>query len=279
MKPAALFTCSLSALIGFSALAQAQPETISPGRQILRACSETYKSLREFKGGASVISLSSIEIDQEAPTNLLRSADAQFDFVRDGRFNISGHDTEHDPFNITSTPQKTTTTYPTDNKGLPKDVEDVEMAVAGFTGVAATAPTTVPALLLDSGWGSPFSLKTDATLKGSEMFGGHECYVIVQKERGAPQTNTLWIDSKTFLLRGMREEQGSTSFAIGDATETGAPAAGPPAGQEQKLAKVLFSNQMHIFSIESTVPGEAELETAAKKDIDAAALATATKAN
>ena len=274
MKPATLFACSLSALVILSPLAHAQPETVSPARQILRACAATYQSLREFKGAARVISLSSIQVDQNAPGTVFDNADAEFDFVRNEHFNITGHDKGQKPFNITSTPQKTTTTWPHQNNGRPKEVEDIEMAVAGFTGVAGGAPTTVPALLLDSGWGSPFSLKNEATLKGSEMFGGHECYVLAQGNKAVTQTTTLWIDSKTFLLRGMREEESETSFPIPAPTGVEVPAGGFP-----KQAKVLFGNQMHVFSIEKTVPAEAELESAAKKMVDSAALDTALKAN
>ncbi len=259
---------ALSCLLALPSLAQAQ--TLSPAQQILRACANTYKSLHEFKGGASVISLTSLQIGKAAPGTHLRNADAHFDFVRGQHFNITGHDTERDSFDITSTPQKTTQKWQPQGKERIEKADDIEMAVASFTGVAAGAPTTVPALLLGSYWGFPFITKDAATLKGSEVFGGHPCYVVVQQLKAVPQTVTLWIDTKTFLLRGMREEQSESTFPIGNAASKVMPT---------QQAKVLFGNDMHIFSIEKTVPGEAELELAAKKTLNLSPYNPARKAN
>ncbi len=249
-----------TALLSSVSLAHAQPEPVSPGQQVLRACANTYKSLREFKGGAAVISQSRIGMGKGGATTLLQSADAEFDFARDTRFHISGHDTTHQLFEINSTPQKTITTWQLNGKTREDTPEDIEMAVAGFTGVASNAPTTIPALLSESGWGSPFVVRDEATLKGREMFGGNDCFVVTQSSKVLPETTTFWIDTRSFLLRGMRQEQSDWSFPIDVPKGKKTPADTVPNPQ----AHILFSNEMHVFSIDKTLPSEEELAATAK---------------
>jgi hypothetical protein len=248
-----------TALLSSVSLAHAQPELVSPGQQVLRACANTYKSLREFKGSAAVVSQTSIESKTGTSSASPSSADASFDFVRGEHFNIEGHDSSHDPFSIESTPQKTMTKWKPfghDENGI---YPSIGSAVAGFTGVAGLAPSTVPALLLESDWKYPFALKAEATIKAQETFGGQLCFVVVQKTQQRPGTRTLWIDAKTFLLRGMREESGAYAFKIPAMTDKATKETTP----EQEV-KVLFSNRMHVFSIDKTLPSEDELAATAK---------------
>lgn len=207
MKAVAVFACSL--LLGFTSLASAQPTPVTPGQQVLLACANTYKSLQEFKGSAIVISQSSID-----GAISLDNANADFNFARGQHFDISGYDSSHDAYSISSTPQKTTTKWEPFGKEEIETARDVPAAVASFTGVAGLAPSTVPALLLGTAYKYPFDTTAEATLKPSETFGGHLCFVVRQKTVKRPGNDTYWIDAKTFLLRGMREEQENYSVKI-----------------------------------------------------------------
>lgn len=230
-----------------------------PAQQVLRACADIYKSLREFKGSAAVISQSRIDNDKYGATTSAQTADADFDFVRDERFDIEGHDASHKPFRINSTPQKTMTYWKLHGGEKNETRPSIGSAVAAFTGVAALAPSTIPALLLDLDFKYPFDIKGPVTLQKPEIFGGHLCFVVSQKIGLKPTTRTLWIDSQSFLLRGMREEAGEYTLHIA-AYKSDIPGA----SIEEQDATVFFSNRTHIFSIQKTLPTEEDLAAAAK---------------
>ena len=252
MKVGAAFVCSL--LLGSASLASAQPTPVSEGQQVLLACAQTYHSLQEFKGSAAVVSQSSIN-----GAISLSNANADFDFVRGQHFDIGGYDSSHDAYSITSTPQKTTTKWALFGKEQVETARDVSSAVASFTGVAGLAPTTIPALLLETSYKYPFDTNMPATLKPSETFGGHLCFVVSQQTVKRPGNDTYWIDAKTFLLRGMREEQENYSFKI--------PKTGDEADKKlpDEEVKVAFSSRLHVFSIEQTLPTEVDLQAAARR--------------
>lgn len=240
---------------------QAQPELVSPSQQVLRACANTYKSLREFKGSAAVISQSRVDDKKYGPSTDAQIADANFDFVRDQHFDIEGHDTSHNPYRINGRPQKTTTYWKLGDQERNETAPSVGAAVNGFTGVAGLAPSTVPALLLELDYKYPFNIRADATLQKPEVFGGHLCFVVTQKTGGRPTTRTLWIDTQTFLLRGMREESGTYTLKI-PAYVSKVPGASTPAEEDT----VFFSNRTHVFSIEKTLPTEDELAATARQN-------------
>lgn len=164
-----IFPLVLGACLIVAAEVHSQPQTptASPGQQVLRECAKTYQSLREFKGDAAVIEQASIEIKKEVQTPNIQTADASFDFVRGEIFQIEGHDASREAFSILNTPLKTLASWQDKGKTKTETPKNLELAVAGFTGVAAGAPTTVPALLLSSGWGFPFVVEDKATLKGT----------------------------------------------------------------------------------------------------------------
>lgn len=247
-----------SVLLVAAPRAFAQPETVSLGQKILRACANTYQSLREFKGSSAVISQTRIQIGKGEATTMTQTANANFDFQRDQRFHVEGNDASHKAFTIDNTPLKTTTTWNVNGAMKTETPESIELAVAGFTGVAVSAPTVVPALLLKLNWGFPFVSSNGATLQRRETFGGHSCFVVTQKETAIPGTTTYWVDAKTFLLRGMRSEQSEWSFPMD------MPGGNPPEVAALPPSKVLFSNAVHVFSVEKTVPNEDELAASAK---------------
>jgi len=268
-----LLVCSVFLLL--ATRVQAQPELVSAGQRVLIACADAYKSLREFKGRAAVISQSRIEVKPGTAQTSNDTSDAAFDFVRDVRFNISGHNPQHRKFEINSTPQKTTTSYQFSEKQENRDMENIELAVASFTGVARCAPTTIPALLLDSNWGFPFFSREEATLEGTETFGGHRCFVVKQEREERPETARFWIDAQSFLLRGMRKERGDYSHPMDFPKGVKAPADLPPNPQMH----IFFSNQTYVFSIEKTLPSEEELAATAKQNTNLPRVEDETKRN
>ena len=81
-----------------------------------------------------------------------------------------------------------------------------EMAIASVTGIALSAATTVPSLLLQTISGSPLSLGTGKALSPEvreDTRDGQDCYVLTAHlaTAGNNETESLWIDEKTFLLR------------------------------------------------------------------------------
>lgn len=259
MEIHSLLVCSVLLL---ATCVQTQPENVSPAQHVLAACAAAYKSLREFKGRTAVISQSRIEVKPGTAHTSNDTSDATFDFVRGVRFDIAGHDTGHNKFEIRSTPQKTTTIWQIGDKQEDEDAKDIESAVASFTGVARCAPTTVPALLLNSNWGFPFPRSREATLEGTEMFGGHRCFVVKQEREERPETTRFWIDAQSFLLRGMRKERGNYSYPMDFPKGVKAPADLPPDPQMH----IFFLNQNYVFSIEKTLPTEEELAATAKQN-------------
>jgi len=127
------------------------------------------------------------------------SADIQF--VRPGRIHVEGRDMSGHPFAYVSDGTATAEQDST-NKGVWKTLPSAELAIASFTGTAQNAATTVPALLLGTNWGNPFTPGFDPEVR-EDAVDGHPCYVVTN----SLVTDTLalaglfWIDEKTFLLR------------------------------------------------------------------------------
>src|SRR5205823_856043 len=83
-----------------------------------------------------------------------------------------------------------------------------EMGVATLTGVAAMAPTLIPAALMNFNWGNPFGDSNNAKLEGQETIAGALCHKVTIT---VPQSQqTFWVDTQSFLLRRYRREQDST---------------------------------------------------------------------
>lgn len=226
----------------FAASIQAQPGPLE-GNEILDLSTKAYRALGEYRGECAVISQATISVKGAPAQSFFQTARAGFDFKRGQSFKIEGRNTESEPFTIDNRGAKTVLTYRREGKEVTEIGKDFGLAVATMTGVAAGAPTTIPALLSEDGWGSPYQQRVAATLQGRETIAGHVCFVIIQKFAQLNRTSTFWIDSQSFLLRQMRVEGGAWK-----------------AGEDLKLApevrnlQLLNSSAIHVFSIEKAAP-------------------------
>jgi hypothetical protein len=81
-----------------------------------------------------------------------------------------------------------------------------------MTGVAVSAPTTIPALLLHLNWGYPFGGRGESLVVGHEKIDGSDCYKVVA-DNPARSKVTYWVDTRTFLLRQIKQEQNAQQLA------------------------------------------------------------------
>ena len=178
-------------------LVQAPGKTLTAA-QIAARCRAAYAALKSYRGTSTVTSRSMAVADGKT-SEYHTSADIQF--VRPGRIHVEGADMSGHPFAYVSDGTATAEQDST-NKGVWKTLPSAELAIASFTGTAQNAATTVPALLLGTNWGNPFTPGFDPEVR-EDAVDGHPCYVVTN----SLVTDTLalaglfWIDEKTFLLR------------------------------------------------------------------------------
>ncbi|BCM90299.1 hypothetical protein IAD21_02150 [Abditibacteriota bacterium] len=231
-------------------------KTDPSGEQILERCAKTYLAVSEYVGECVVNSHSTSSSNEALPKSGSRTAQAHFDFKRGTCFNIQGHLTNDTPFSIESSPTNTILKNQVRGQEHSEECENLIRAVAAMTGVAATAPTTILALLTPARWGFPFRSGLVPCLKGHETIAGHDCFVVVQSSDTPARVRTYWIDSQSFLLRQMREERGENSNDEVEARrerhktfnrERGLP--------DPTNYKIIESDTVHVFSIERVVLG------------------------
>lgn len=184
----------------------AQPAELT-GNQILQNSEDTYAALPSYSGSTGVIEQANLDNG----VSLLQTATAMITFQRSGEVHIEGQTTSGTPYSIDSDGKKTTLKYRYPSDKVPEKTEDcknLEMAIAGATGIAASTPTIIPAALLQSNWGNPFNRNSDATFLGKETVGNTDCYKVVTNTitKDSSFKYTYWIDPKSFLLQQMREE-------------------------------------------------------------------------
>jgi len=191
----------------------AQPPELT-GYQILQKSAETYAALPSYSGNTAVISQANLDTG----ASYLQTATATITFQRSGKVHIEGRATNGAPYYIDSDGKKATLRYSVNKESeKTRDCKNLEMAIAGATGIAASAPTVIPAALIQSNWGNPFHRKQDATLLGKETINNAECYKIVSSItiKDLSLKNTYWIDTQSLLLHQMREEdKGINQFGI-----------------------------------------------------------------
>ena len=140
-------------------------ETELSGKQILERCAQTYLSISEYVGQCVVNSHGAGSNNEAPPESYSLTTQAHFDFKRNAHFNIRGRKTNDAPFSIESSPTKTILKHHVKGQEHTEELENLIMAVAGMTGVAAGAPTTVPALLLDAKWGFRADVPVEAVAR------------------------------------------------------------------------------------------------------------------
>ena len=193
------FSVGLGTALGLlSTMAQAAPLTPP---QIVQRCQAAYDALQTYQGTTTVTTLgnggrqtyhTSAQIVFARPGKIRAWGDAmfggQFAYVSDG----------------TTTMQKMGGTW--------QSAKDAETAIAGATGVAQNAATTLPALLLHTRWGDPFPRGLAFQAVRQEAIGGHPCYRV--SGTSAMGSDTYWIDTKTFLLRRLVSDFAGGGFQL-----------------------------------------------------------------
>jgi RNA polymerase sigma factor (sigma-70 family) len=180
------------------------------GSAILQKSAAAYTALSTYNGSVSVrtdVLMNGNKSEYNGTANIV--------FTRPNSLHIDGllaagagtYKIDHDG-------QTTTLEMVMRGKKKVSKPESAEMAVASATGVAAQAPTIIPALLMKFDWGYAFKDTKNARLEGQETIGTARCYKISKQTSQGHQT--YWVDTKSFLLRQYKHDvsqaQGQKAF-------------------------------------------------------------------
>jgi len=197
MSMAKLHMVPLSAAGPVHLLQQVPGKTLTAS-QIADRCREAYSQLRAYRVTSTV---DTIGTDVDNTTRKYQTS-AEIQFVRPGKIAVAGKDLRGRAFAYVSDGVGTEETFMGANNW--KKARNPEMAIAGMTGIAFSAGTTVPAVLLGLKWGNPVPLGPYPQQSVQEgVLDGQLCYVLTA-HTASPQrsvTNSVWIDEKTFRLR------------------------------------------------------------------------------
>ena len=175
--------------------------------QIASHCREAYAALTSYQGTSTVTTQSEFS---SFPMVLESHTSASVQFASPGKIHVEGKTSNGSSFAYISDGNATAVTYLGLNNW--KKVDTTESAVAGVTGIALHAATTIPALLLKIKWGNPLAPgKSLDPVVREDSVGGHPCYVVTTHLKTPARTETayLWVDEKNFLLRRLVTESNS----------------------------------------------------------------------
>ena len=188
------------------------PGRILTAQQIATRSQDAYAALSSYQGTTTVVTMNSAI--NGAPGEYHTSANVLF--ARPGRIRAVGTDMGGFPFTYVSNGTATVEQVNATGKTW-KTVASAEMALGSVTGIALSAATTVPALLLGTRWGTPLTLGTTPEAEVREDgVDGHSCYVLTSHRMTGKNTMTesVWIDEKTFLLRRLVSDSDNSARAI-----------------------------------------------------------------
>lgn len=222
------------------------------GPEILQKCAAAYAALHSYVGMTATSSTITMLPAAGGPAagagtranTLTQTASARIQFSRPGKFRVEGLDTGGLAFAIVSDGKKNWLSCAFKDHGAFVEQDSPETAISSMTGVAAGAPTTIPALLMKLNWGFPFNNTETATLAGHETVVGVDCYKIVQSSD--TETQTFWVDSHTFLLRQTQSEQSQEQLAAMDRF-----IAANGGGVEAALPAIKSRSSMEFFVVQS----------------------------
>lgn len=181
---------------------QQGPNETLTAAQIAQHCRTAYTALSSYQIDARVNAQAVTTADPK-PQKYMTSA--KIKFVRPGKISAEGTDMSGTPFAYVSDGTRTEATFGGNRNW--KTEQNPETAIASATGIAQSAATTVPAILLGTNWGMPLPLtvsnKLTDPLVHENSIDGHLCYVLTAHlvSTNGSLTQSLWIDQKTFLLR------------------------------------------------------------------------------
>jgi hypothetical protein len=162
------------------------------GPELIVKCQKAYASLKSYEGTTEVVTSMTVN---GAPFKTQASAHVRF--LRPAMLRVEADTTGFFPrhYGIVSTATETWMTK-IEGNGWER-AESAEMAIAGFTGVSGGSVTTIPALLLNTGWGNTLATLSPHRVTRSTS-NGRQVYVV--ECSNVAGTTTLWIDASTFLL-------------------------------------------------------------------------------
>ncbi len=193
---------SLNAVPKPGHILQQVPGQTLTAAQIAERCKNAYAALTSYQVTSSVVSQSITAADSQAHT---WNTSATIRFVRPGKIHAEGTDMSGQPFAYVSDGVGTEETDETQKGRWEK--ENSEMAIASVTGIAQSAATTIPALLLNTrGGGAPLPRTVGKTLSPEvteDTLNGQACYVLTAhlETPELAEITSLWIDEKTYLVR------------------------------------------------------------------------------
>ena len=179
-------------------LLQQAPGKILTAEQIAARCHEAYSKLRSYQVIATVDTMGTNIGD----TTRKYQTSAEIQFIRPDKIAAIGKDSSGQAFAYVSDGVETEETFLGANNW--KKVRNPESAIAGMTGIAFRAGTTVPVVLLGLKWGMPVPLGPAPQQPVQEgVLDGQSCYVLTARSTSPEKsaTNSIWVDEKTFRLR------------------------------------------------------------------------------
>ncbi|HEX8464694.1 MAG TPA: hypothetical protein VF627_08770 [Abditibacterium sp.] len=183
------------ALVLTCSLTSAQPAPGKTEAQLLfDKCRAAYAGLKSYRGTTRTSNLSLID---GAPS--IYAGSAKISFQRPGLLRVDGKLAGGGDFSILGNAKGSWYRWPIGNGGQWTKIEQLDMAIGSMTGVAASAPTTIPSLLTQPGDSGVFAFSQLAKIDDEEPIDGQMCHKITAKH--AMETTSWWIDKKTLLLR------------------------------------------------------------------------------
>ena len=177
-------------------------------REIMNRMAEVYLTCSAYRDKGTVLTTSFYAGDTDTEEVRFMTA-----FVRPDRFRFEFVE-DSDRYIVHSDSSGTRTWW--DLTGLDEE-ESLDLALAGATGVSMGAAHTIPSLLLNEKDSHRLTDLTELTLLPDEKLGGVLCHRIEGKNwRG--DTESLWIDKTTYLLRRIDEASTFPGFRTEDTT-------------------------------------------------------------
>ena len=187
--------------------------------QIASRCREAYAALTSYQGNSTVTDQT---VSSSFPIVLESHASASIQFVPSGKIHVEGTaERGGGAFAYISNGSETAATYLGPNNW--KKIDTTENAVAGTTGIALRAGTTIPAVLLNINWGNCLRpRKAFDTEVREDTMADQPCYVVTSHSvtPARSQTDMLWIDEKTYMLRRRVVDSQSQAQTVESAGKT-----------------------------------------------------------
>lgn len=184
--------------------------------QIAERCRAAYDALQSYQITTTVKSYD-VTVANSQPFD--SSASAAIQFIRPGKIHAEGTDIDGYAYAYISDGMETAETNRSIGGTWRRD-KSTETAVASVGGIAAGGATTVPALLVHANIGIPLAFgssdeTTDPEVRESSLVG-HPCYIVTSHSISATrsETQSLWIDEKTFLLRRIVSDYVHSEFTF-----------------------------------------------------------------